>query len=90
MDRNSITGIILIALLFIAYQSMFVDEVGNNGKTTSQDSTNTPVIVNELTEEISTSETLITINESLSSQESINKYGAFAKNANGSDNAIVI
>ena len=90
MDRNSITGIILIALLFIAYQSMFVDEVGNNGKTTSLDSTNTPVIVNELTEEISTSETLITINESLSSQESINKYGAFAKNANGSDNAIVI
>ena len=90
MDRNSITGIILIALLFIAYQSMFVDEVGNNEKTTSQDSTNRPVIVNEITEEKSTSETLITKNESLSTEESINKYGAFAKNASGSNNTIII
>ena len=69
---------------------MFVDEVGNNEKTTSQDSTNTTVIVNEVIEEKSTSETLITTNESLSYEESINKYGAFAKNASGSDNAIII
>lgn len=87
MDRNSITGIILIALLVVGYNIMYPPVIEEN--TTQQDSTATTVIVEEVVEENPVE--IVTIsNDSLNSEENINKYGAFAMSAKGIDNAIII
>ena len=79
MDRNSITGIILIALLVVGYNIIYPPVIEEN--TTQQDSTSTTVIVEETIEEKSTIEVADTNNDNLSSEERISKYGAFAMSA---------
>ncbi|MBJ10014.1 MAG: membrane protein insertase YidC [Flavobacteriales bacterium] len=88
MDRNSITGIILIALLVVGYNIIYPPVVEE--KTNEQDNTSTTVIVEETIEEKPTSEVADTNNESMSSEERISKYGAFAMSAYGSDDTIII
>ena len=88
MDRNSITGIILIALLVVGYNIMYPPVIEEN--TTQQDSTSTTVIVEKTIDDKSTTEVIVTNNNNLSSEESVSKYGAFAMSANGIDDAIII
>lgn len=84
MDRNSITGIILIGLLVIGYNIMYPPVIEEN--TTQQDNKPTTFIVEENPVEIVT-----TSNDGLKSEENISKYGAFAMSANSSsDEAIII
>ncbi len=88
MDRNSIIGIILIALLVVVYNIIYPPVIEEN--TTQKDSTSTTVIAEETIEDTPMTSVVITNNDSLSSEESISKYGAFAMSANGSDDAIII
>tara|TARA_B100000900_G_C20601634_1_gene725927 strand:+ start:3293 stop:5107 length:1815 start_codon:yes stop_codon:yes gene_type:complete len=88
MDRNSITGIILIALLVVGYNIIYPPVIEEN--TTQRDNTSTTVIVEEAKEKPTTTSVVISNNDSLSSEECISKYGAFAMSANGSDDAIII
>ena len=62
-DRNSITGIILIALLVVGYNIMYPPVIEEN--TTQKDSTSTTVIVEETIDEKSTTEVVVTNNNSL-------------------------
>lgn len=88
MDRNSIIGIILIALLVVGYNIIYPPVIEEN--TTQKDSTSTTVISEETIEDTPMTSVVITHDDSLSSEESISKYGAFAMSANGSDDAIII
>ena len=60
MDRNSITGIILIALLVVGYNIMYPPVIEEN--TNEQDNTSTTVIVEETIEEKPTSDVADTNN----------------------------
>ena len=88
MDRNSITGIILIALLVVGYNIIYPPVIEEN--TTQKNSKSTTVIVEEMIKEKSTTELEFTNNYNLSNEESISKYGAFAMSAFGSDDTIII
>ena len=88
MDRNSITGIILIALLVVGYNIIYPPIIEEN--TIEQDKTSSTVILEETIEEKATSKVADKNNEILSSEERISKYGAFAMSAYGSDDVIVI
>lgn len=89
MDKNSITGIILIAILVVGYNIMF-PPVFEETNTSTQDSTSTTVIVEEVVEE--TAEIFIdeNIDNSDISEEFISKYGAFSISAIGDDEEILI
>ena len=89
MDKNSITGIILIAVLVVGYNIMF-PPVFEETNTSTQDTTSTTVIVEEVIEE--TAEILIdeNIDDSNVSEELNSKYGAFSISALGQDEEILI
>ncbi len=89
MDKNSITGIILIAILVVGYNIMF-PPVFEETNTSTQDTTSTTVIVEEVVEE--TPEILIdeNIDNSNVSEELNSKYGAFSISALGDDEEIII
>ena len=89
MDRNSITGIILIALLVVGYNIIYPPIIEEEN-TTQQDSTSTTLILEETKEDESTIEEVIINKDNLSSEERISKYGAFAIGASGSDDAIIL
>lgn len=89
MDKNSITGIILIAILVVGYNIMF-PPVFEETKTSTQDTTSTTVIMEEVVEE--TAEILIdeNIDNSNVSEELKGKYGAFSISAQGHYEEILI
>ena len=89
MDKNSITGIILIAILVVGYNIMF-PPVFEETNTSGQDTTSTTVIMEEVVEK--TAELLIdeNIENSNVSQELSSKYGAFSISALGHDEEILI
>lgn len=89
MDKNSITGIILIAILVVGYNIMF-PPVFEETNTSTQDTTSTTIIVEEVVEE--TPEILIdeNIDNSNVSEELNSKYGAFSISALGDDEEIII
>ena len=88
MDRNSITGIILIALLVVGYNIIYPPLLKKKHYSTRQHTTT--LILEETKEDESTIEEVIINKDNLSSEERISKYGAFAMSASGSDDAIII
>ena len=88
MDRNSITGVILIVLIVVGYNALFppVIEV----ETETFDNNNTTVIVEE--EATNNEETNTSIFSDTTDLNDLHKrtYGVFAPSAQGSDEDIVI
>ena len=89
MDRNSITGVILIVLIVIGYNALYPPVINvENDKS----STNNKTITIEEEEEEEEEKSQIQENEIIVSDSSrLNlKYGVFAKSANGSNEDILI
>lgn len=85
MDKNSITGIILIALLVVGYNVIYPPVIE---ETIPTEATSTTVIVEEKETPITVRETAI--ESTPSSEENLSKYGAFANTATGSDEEVMI
>ncbi len=86
MDKNSITGIILIALLVVGYNVIYPPVIE---ETTDPEGTSTTVIVEEV-DETPISVNTIAVEDNLSSEENLSKYGAFANAAIGSEEDLMI
>lgn len=87
MDRNSITGIMLIALLVVGYNIMFPPEMPAQAEETTQPTT---VLVEEAPVQEATTITENNTPDSLVDVANLNLYGSFAAAAKGSEEDVVI
>ncbi len=86
MDKNSITGVIIIVLLVVGYNAMFPPIVPE----AQEAAVSNTVIIEEAEITPTISEAVVASNESKTSQEFESKFGSFSASATGSDEPIVI
>ena len=86
MDRNSITGVILIVLIVIGYNALYPPVVNvENDKSPTNNKTITIEEEEEEKSQIQENEIIVSDSSRLNL-----KYGVFAKSANGSNEDILI
>jgi YidC/Oxa1 family membrane protein insertase len=86
MDKNSITGVILIVLIVVGYNALFppVVEVESEGKE------NTTVIVEEKIEESKKTQEVLISDTTELNESYLREFGVFATSATGSDEDVLI
>jgi len=87
MDKNSLTGVILIVLIVIGYNAMFPPVV----ETETPTEENTTVVIEEKEEEMAQNTSAdISVDTDLINETNERNFGVFAPSANGSESPIVI
>ena len=87
MDKNSLTGVILIVLIVVGYNAMFPPVVETE---TPKEENNTTVILEEKTEDVEQKTNTLSIDTTLANEAYERSFGVFAPSATGSEDAITI
>ena len=87
MDKNSLTGVILIVLIVVGYNAMFPPVVETE---TPKEENNTTVILEEKTEDVEQKTNTLSIDTILANEAYERSFGVFAPSATGSEDAITI
>ncbi|MDG1189701.1 MAG: YidC/Oxa1 family insertase periplasmic-domain containing protein, partial [Flavobacteriales bacterium] len=87
MDKNSLTGVILIVLIVVGYNAMFPPVVETE---TPKEENNTTVVLEEKEEVIEQNSTSLSLDTALVNETHERSFGVFAPSATGSEDAITI
>ena len=87
MDKNSLTGVILIVLIVVGYNAMFPPVVETE---TPKEENNTTVVLEEKEEVIEQNSTSLSLDTAFINETHKRSFGVFAPSATGSEDAITI